>query len=348
MHEQSNWSVGLGRWWGLRVRLHMFFVLFAAVTLYLSLNVRTGPEDIQWVAALSLGILLVSVLIHELGHYHAATRLGGMIHQSVLVPWGGLSTLSAPRDPQSELITHLAGPIVNLAICLICIPMLLALDGVSVLGLLHPIRPVGILDPSAWTVALKLTFWINWLLFIVNLIPAYPFDGGRIFRAALARALGRRQATLVVARTAQFAALALVVIAWLVRDSGGGVVPIWFALIVLSIFLFFSASKETERRERDPIEDELFGYDFSQGYTSLERSTDSLDEENPSPISQWLEQRRLARQQREHEQEVDEERRVDEILARLHDVGMDGLNEEERAILERVSARYRNRMGDRM
>ena len=87
------------------------------------------------------------------------------------------------------------------------------------------------------------------------------------------------------------------------------------------------------------------GYDFSQGYTSLERSTQSLDEKAQSPISQWLEQRRQARQRREEQQEADEERRVDEILARLHEHGLRNLSDEDRSILERVSARYRNRMG---
>ena len=89
--------------------------------------------------------------------------------------------------------------------------------------------------------------------------------------------------------------------------------------------------------------DQPFGYDFSQGYTSLERTTREDSEESSSAITRWMEQRREARQRRQQEIEAEDERQVDSILARLHDVGIEGLSPDERALLQRVSARYRGR-----
>ena len=76
MRDQAIWSVSLGRWNGVQLRLHMFFLLFAAFTLYLSWREEPAAADMVWIAAGSLGILLVSVVLHELGHYFAAVRFG--------------------------------------------------------------------------------------------------------------------------------------------------------------------------------------------------------------------------------------------------------------------------------
>ena len=60
-------------------------------------------------------------------------------------------------------------------------------------------------------------------------------------------------------------------------------------------------------------------------------------------MRQWLDNRREARRQREKELEEHDDQRVDEVLARLHDLGPGAMSEEDRALLDRVSARYRNR-----
>ena len=51
---------------------------------------------------------------------------------------------------------------------------------------MHPLHPERIIEGShSWSVTLKLVFWVNWILCVANLLPAFPFDGGRIYRAAL-------------------------------------------------------------------------------------------------------------------------------------------------------------------
>lgn len=350
MRDHGNWSISLGRWGGLRVRLHMFFLLFAALTVYVgSLNATSG---IGWIAAASLAILLASVILHELSHYHAAVRLGGSMDETVLMPWGGVASMRPPRSARREMFTHLAGPAANLILCLVCIPGLIALGDVKIWALLHPIHPDSVADGSAWPVIFKLTFWINWMLVLVNLIPAFPFDGGRALRAGLSQWCGRNYAANIVGRVSQLFALCLVIIGVLLWNDRQGAVPTWLPLVLLAIFLWFSARQEHEQPATEQMDDDLFGYDFSQGYTSLERSTESLDEneeqeqeDESSRIASWLEQRRAARIKREQETEAEEERRVDEILAKLHDGGMHSLSVEEREILHRVSERYRNRQG---
>ena len=113
--EQNSWSVKLGRWAGVRVRLHVFFLLFALITLYQTWPAAEAQAQgpIDWLTLCSLVVLLLSVIWHEVGHYIAVTRLGGIMHQSVLVPWGGLSTFTIPRDPYLELIVPLAGPVAS-------------------------------------------------------------------------------------------------------------------------------------------------------------------------------------------------------------------------------------------
>ena len=57
----------------LQVQLHMFFVLFAACTLYLCWSHElTGADELAWIVALGLGVLLLSSFLHELGHYLVA------------------------------------------------------------------------------------------------------------------------------------------------------------------------------------------------------------------------------------------------------------------------------------
>jgi hypothetical protein len=60
-------------------------------------------------------------------------------------------------------------------------------------------------------------------------------------------------------------------------------------------------------------------------------------------MQRWFNTRRELRRRRRESQERAEERQVDEILSRLRDTGLEGLTAKERALLNRVSARYRSR-----
>ena len=346
MRSHTTWSITFIRWRGLRVRLHMFFLLFALFTLFLGWKSHDG----LMIAGASLLILLASVLLHEFGHYCAAIRLGGDGDDIVLGPFGGLASMHPPIEPRGECLMHLAGPAVNFTLCLLAGGVLAIQPDEPLAGMLHPLRPAGLVDDGpGWLQALRLAFWINWMLFLVNLLPVFPFDGGRALRAALSMIrpdASPRRAAAIVALIAKVAALGLSVVAVFLLITGPtsepGIVPIWFALLLLAIFVYFSARQEEDRAQDIDLDDDVFGYDFSQGYTSLERNAE-IEQETGGPVRRWLEQRRDVHLERQREIEADEERRVDEILSRLHNQGMESLSEEDRSLLRRVSDRYRQR-----
>ncbi len=337
MRELLSWNVSLGRWAGLQVRLHVFFVLLAALVLF-------GPRhDMLAYALAALGILFLSVLLHELAHCWAAWRVGGHADQILLGPFGGLSHVNVSNDPHQELATSLVGPLLNLVICLVVLPPLVAVSGSweQVLPLLNPLEPPAPPpgdESITWLHGLAITFWLNWWLAMVNLLPAVPLDGGRALRALVWPHKGYRTAVLYVVLSAKLTAMLLVLVAWLVRNTYSyASLP----LVVFGIFLYFTAKTEALRlQDREP-DDAPFGYDFSQGFTSLEGP--ARGESEPGLMRRWIEKRREERERRRQQVEADEERRMDDILERLQRLGRQSLSDEDRALLDRVSTRYRNR-----
>lgn len=353
MQDHATWSISLGRWGGVQVRLHAFFLLFAAFTLYLSQRHDDASDAAKfgWFAVASLGLLLASVLLHEVGHLWAGRRLGAYADQIVLGPFGGIVPLKGALEARPDLLLQSAGPIFNLGVCILCIPILLSgLTWGDIAGLLHPLSPKGLTFDLTAIALTKLAFWINWVLAIINLLPAFPFDGGRLLRAAILIRwpdFGRRGASMIVSSTAKIAAVGTIIVA-LVVDFGDiqqSLLPARYALILLAILLFFSARQQERREEKDEREsDLLYGYDLSQELDDFDSDTEEENVEPTGPLTRWIEKRRELKIKRQEEIEQEEERRVDDILARLHSHGMQSLSSEDRALLERVSARYRSRL----
>lgn len=337
MRDILSWNISLGRWFGVTVRLHVFFVLLVAMVLF------QIEEDDFWFGAAAVVSLLVSVMLHELGHCWAAWRNGGQANQVLLWPLGGLTHVNVSQDPDQELSTSLAGPLVNLVICSLTLPLLVfQMDGWgNVVQLLNPLVVPLAEDGMSLVACLRVLFWINWWLAMVNLLPAFPLDGGRALRALLWRPMGYRTAVLYVVRAAKLTAVALWILAWVVNKQHP-FAPL--PLAMFGVFLFFSAKQEVQRLQEHDPDDGFLGYDFSQGYTSLERNTATETESVAGPLRRWLDTRREARRLRQAQIEEEEERRLDEVLAQLKEHGLQSLSPEDRALLDRVSARYRSRM----
>jgi stage IV sporulation protein FB len=347
MREYSHWSLNWGLWGGVRVKAHASLLVVFVLILYVAARLRPSDDGAIY-GLMACGILLASVVIHELGHTIAGLRLGGHADLVVLGPMGGLHLPTVPREAHREVTVAMAGPIANLGVMVMIGPALL-LSNISVLEiLLRPLYPGGMLsDPKWWIVALKMAFWFNWLMVLVNLIPAAPFDGGRALRSLLWPVMGYRAAMRTVSRSGMLTALVLCLFAlWVFNpvEDRDRAVPTWLPLVSMAIFIYFCSRNEAVRSEDENPDEDLFGYDFSQGYTSLERSPSTVRRHRPGPLRRWLKQRREMRERRLRQIEAEEERRFDDILGRIPEVGMDGLSVEERAILNRVSARYRNRM----
>ena len=181
-----------------------------------------------------------------------------------------------------------------------------------------------------WLVWVNRFFWINWWLFLFNLVPAYPLDGGQMLHAILWHRLDYRRATVIASYTGMGFAFLFMVISIYTNSA---------LLIGLSIFMLLSSSMKLQSLEQ---EEGLYG-DFSQGFTSLERDEPAPRPARPNFIKRWLQARTARRIQRELEVRQLEEERMDQLLDKIAKFGKASLTAEEQHFMERVSARYRNR-----
>jgi Zn-dependent protease len=289
-----------------------------------------------------VAILLASVTLHEVGHALFALRVGGKVDAVVLGPVGGLISPRVPDEPEVHLFVALAGPIVHLLLAVLAAIVLAAAGNMQLLRLLNPfVTPEDLVVGSTGIIAAKLTLWVNWILMLLNLLPAYPFDGGPILRAMLWPAFGRRTARIVTARVAMGVAF-IFCVASLATLAGElqAHLPMWIPLLTLGLFLFFSARQDLAAAASPEWNEEPAGYQLSTDGLDLLDVMWSSDDEDDGVLVEH--QQRPAEQNR-RDQEAVEDARVDDILARLHDLNWEALSPEEIAILQRASQRYRSR-----
>ena len=144
------------------------------------------------------------------------------------------------------MVVALSGPIANAIVLLIVTPALIVSNADLKEMLLSPLGPQGLLDPAEfWRLLLKLTFWCNWLLFLVNMLPALPLDAGRgpVF-CGLRPALGDKGAIAAVARGGLIVTvIGLTVWSCLApQDPKPPVVPVWLPSSLLCLYLIFTAA----------------------------------------------------------------------------------------------------------
>lgn len=340
----GSWSLRLGRWRGVEVRLHLHFALLAlGVLLVASLRPELSPivAPFSTRAALAgLGILLASVVLHEAARALVAQRVGGHTHLIVLGPTGGWTQPHLPADPPAHLVTAVVGPLAYLAI-LVSAACALAIAGdTNLLPLFSLFSPT--FDASAPTLhwAAQVTVWINTWLLLVNLLPIQPCDGAEVLRGILWPLVGRASAAMAASHIAYGAAAVTAAVAILVHQQMlNQFIPQWFPLAVVSVLLLYGGNRAARQRQYD------LGLDIDLWESDDEWLTpDVLEDDRAAVLVEHLQQKQqdaLDRKRREREDREDE--RVDDILARLQDVGFEKLSEEEQAILKRASRRYRQR-----
>jgi stage IV sporulation protein FB len=307
-----------------------------------------------------VALLFVSVVLHEFGHCFGARSVGGDAQDVLIWPLGGLANLEVPQTPRANLITAACGPLVNLVLCIACGLLLYfacspgieptwnPLAGYVCRGNAGPSFPsvvqlptwqggVEQFQPYSLPVLLTHLFYVNWLLLVINVVLiGFPLDGGRIFQSILWFFVGYRRAT--------FAA----VIAGIVVTVVVGLYAIVYQEVLaigLAFFIWIACMNQWHVLELG-ADDSLFGYDFSQGYTSLEREHGSTAAPAPPKQSwwkRWRQQRAMKKQQREQERREMEERRMDELLEKISAQGMAALTDEERRFMKQFSDRYRNK-----
>ncbi|MGC2695398.1 MAG: site-2 protease family protein [Candidatus Angelobacter sp.] len=172
------------------MRIHVTFLFLLVFVLLVEVG-HGGPKVIGRGCILAT-MVLIAVLLHELGHAMVSARQGFPVKGIILLPVGGVAIgdpsmqMEASRSLRRETLIALAGPAVNLILAGLTAAILLTRGPASRLWA-SPLITVSDLGVSF--------LWINVFLFAFNLLPAFPLDGGRIFRAWLARRMEYRQAT---------------------------------------------------------------------------------------------------------------------------------------------------------
>lgn len=320
----ARWAIPLGTWLGVRVRLNVWFPL--VLLLFASW--------VGWELGLACTLLLlVSVLVHEFAHVLTARGTGVDGNEILLWPLGGLAFCQPAPTFRSHLLTPAAGPLSNLLICLATAPLLWRA------GLLGPacnptVLPISELSQEHLVRDLAaLTFSLNWVLLLINLIPAFPLDGGQLLQVVLAERIGPATARQLSVRIGFFSGLILAIVGLLVDVT---------TMVFLGFFLVTMNLQEMFRLQLE----ELYGGEFGRGEGFEARSEyDAEEEDAPEPRlslwQQWKLNRAAARQERELEARAAAARRLDELLDKINRLGKDALTAEERTFLEQMSSQIR-------
>jgi Zn-dependent protease/CBS domain-containing protein len=216
-------NVPLGRIMGIPIGLdYSWFLIFALLTWmlagsYYPAEFKNWPTLLYWTTgALTAIMLFVSVLLHELGHSVIALRYKIPVRSITLFIFGGVAKIGAePPSAIAEFWIAIAGPVTSFALALF-------------FGLLQPV--VGALAPML--ALAKYLAYINGTLAVFNLIPGFPLDGGRVFRAMVwGSTHSLRRATLVAANLGRFIAYLFIILGVWQMVTGNFGNGLWIAFI---------------------------------------------------------------------------------------------------------------------
>jgi Zn-dependent protease/predicted transcriptional regulator len=171
----------------------------------------------------SSGVLIMSVLIHELAHSKLATRYGVKVNQIVLFLFGGVSDIAGElKDYRKDAKMAIAGPLTSFAIS-------------GVFAILFLLVTIFASDGSPAKVTQGIFYYgmlINMILGLFNLIPAFPSDGGRILRALLVRRKkDYNEATSTAANVGIAISYAFMGLGFFVMLAGSFLSGLWILLI---------------------------------------------------------------------------------------------------------------------
>ncbi|TND09624.1 MAG: Peptidase M50 [Bacteroidetes bacterium] len=217
-------DIRIARVFGIEISLHWTFFLLPAWLIFSNVSSKSATEILSLLALVFL--LFTCVILHELGHALTARRFGIKTKSIRLYPIGGVASLEKiPEKPVQELLVSLAGPAVNLVIAGILFPVFY-FSGGSVEDI-----SVALAGPVNLLPALLI---MNLSLAIFNLVPAFPMDGGRVFRALLSMMMSRDKATRVAMRVGQVIAVLFIFIGFSYN----------MMLVVIGAFIFIAGQSE--------------------------------------------------------------------------------------------------------
>lgn len=226
-------SLSIGKIFGIEIQLHWTFLLLMLFALFTFL---TYP----FIASLLI-LLFVCVLIHELSHSITALRNKIKVKRIILLPIGGASIIDERKmHPRTELNIALAGPLMSL--------LLGGIFGVLVIAT----------PPGFFTLLFQALFELNMLMGIFNILPAFPMDGGRIFRSYLQKNHDYYEATMITVRASKYIMGIIVVGTILYVGFANGpsssylqFVALWNIVIVVFLYGGVKAEEETVKIRKE-------------------------------------------------------------------------------------------------
>ncbi len=240
-------AIPLGRILGIPIGLdYSWFLIFALLTWslatsYFPAEFKDWPPTQYWiVGAMTVILMFGCVLLHELGHSAVALRYKIPVRSITLLVFGGVAQIGAePPSAVAEFWIAIAGPITSFALAIL-------------FSLLQPL--VGAFGPLL--AMARYLAYINGALALFNLIPGFPLDGGRVFRAVvwgITHSLHR--ATLIAANLGRFIAYGFIIAGVWQMFSGNFGNGLWIAFI--GWFLESAASSQIRQQT---IHDLLAGH----------------------------------------------------------------------------------------
>ncbi|MBN3038859.1 MAG: site-2 protease family protein [Candidatus Omnitrophica bacterium] len=212
-------SIKLFKAFGIAVRIHFSFLLLPLLFGYFY-----GLKGVVLVF-----FVFCCVTLHELCHSLQAKRFGVRVDQIILLPIGGIASMgSIPEKPSQEFKISIAGPLFNIVFAII-----LFFPFYFILGPENLFNP----DIETWPQTFAYAFWINPILAIFNLLPAFPMDGGRILRSFLASKMEYVKATRIAVGFGHTFAI-------LFGFLGIFSTPPNLILIVIAFFIYMAATQE--------------------------------------------------------------------------------------------------------
>ena len=218
-----RYSFKIASAWGIPIELHITFILLIAAVLILYIPTQ------QFYNFFIVLFLFVFVVFHELAHSVVARHYGIKVRKIILYPIGGVSEIEEiPDNPSQEWRMAVAGPLTSLVLGV----TLLAV-GLFALKQAFNIYTFTTITGNFLTDLATLNIYLG----AFNLIPAFPMDGGRVFRALLAERLKYSDATRYAVYIGKIFGIAMVLIGFVYN----------FLLILVGIFVYIGASEEAEQ-----------------------------------------------------------------------------------------------------
>ncbi|MDA8069717.1 MAG: site-2 protease family protein [Actinomycetota bacterium] len=217
-----------------------WFVMLFFLIFLLSGPFRDALHSSDYIAYLTTVITVLlfygSLIVHELGHAIAARHEGIAVNRIELFLFGGTTSMS--RDSQSpgeEFRIAAAGPLGTVLFILVCLGLDLALVGPH--RLIGAIALTGNVPITPVLLALSWLLPMNVLIFVFNILPAYPLDGGRMTRALVWRLTGDKlRGTRAAARLGQGLGMLLGGLGLYLTLQSGSFTGIWLMLLAFMVW----------------------------------------------------------------------------------------------------------------